>query len=543
MEALEIERQTDQTPLTSSSLGPAQGELAEAQHLFDDPDHRFDGAFACSIDRFAQRRLELVGHLDLGTGLLRWGFGERGEPLLPTGMMGITTRGNVGLDAPFLTRRQGCRAKIPGIQRRRLGRADGGWDRCQRRFGFLRVIGMIGKSTSHDEQTLLIHSNLRVIILLKAGVRRIFHDARLRVREVVLVTIARSGGWRARWATTWTTPHRALSLRALRQFGLILGLLGCHPLLGTGFQHRFGLRQPCQAVLPSGNLLAYHQPIRHLWLVELFTQGEELLDLRSKLGLQLPQTFVADRFALGGIGMHFGPIQTDRAQLQHTRLLGKQEHLHEQLLQLGQEGAPKGGQCIMVGMQIACDEAKGHRLIGGTLNLARTEHSGGIAIQQQAQQHFGGIWFPTAWPILGIQRREVQLRYTVYYEARQMLGRQTVTQAHRQIERLIIVHGFKSSLHAHQYTMTAMGTPASLRQAARATFIHECWRACQSSRFRQRHSTTDLWSYQPRAGGSTAIYSESGGATLDERYYRITGIRGCQRRLDTNHLYSISGAP
>src|SRR6266705_1496731 len=117
METLEIEGQTDQTPLTSSSLGPAQGELAKAEYLFDDADHRFDGAFACSIDRFAQRRLELVGHLDLGTGLLRWGFGERGEPLLPTGMMRITTRGDVGLDAPLLTRCQ-CRwAKIPGIQR------------------------------------------------------------------------------------------------------------------------------------------------------------------------------------------------------------------------------------------------------------------------------------------------------------------------------------------------------------------------------------------------------------------------------------------
>jgi hypothetical protein len=42
MEVLEIEGQTDQTPLTRSSLCATQGELAEAQHLFDDPDHRFD---------------------------------------------------------------------------------------------------------------------------------------------------------------------------------------------------------------------------------------------------------------------------------------------------------------------------------------------------------------------------------------------------------------------------------------------------------------------------------------------------------------------
>ena len=55
MEALEIEGQTDQAPLASGGQFTAQGELAEAQHLLDDADHQFDGAFACPVDRFAQR--------------------------------------------------------------------------------------------------------------------------------------------------------------------------------------------------------------------------------------------------------------------------------------------------------------------------------------------------------------------------------------------------------------------------------------------------------------------------------------------------------
>jgi hypothetical protein len=59
----------------------------------------------------------------------------------------------------------------------------------------------------------------------------------------------------------------------------------------------------------------------------------------------------------------------------------EQEHLHEEFLQFRQEGAPKHRKRIVVGMQIARDEAKGHYLIGSTLNLARTEHPGGIAIQ------------------------------------------------------------------------------------------------------------------------------------------------------------------
>src|SRR5439155_22644215 len=64
MEALEIESQTDQTPLASRRLDPAQGELAEADHLLDNPDHRFNRVLACHVDRFAHCRLELVGHLE-----------------------------------------------------------------------------------------------------------------------------------------------------------------------------------------------------------------------------------------------------------------------------------------------------------------------------------------------------------------------------------------------------------------------------------------------------------------------------------------------
>src|SRR5438128_2595028 len=100
-------------------------------------------------------------------------------------------------------------------------------------------------------------------------------------------------------------------------------------------------------------------------------------------------------------------------------------------------------------MQIACDEAKWHGLIGGTLNLARAEHSCSIAIEQQAQQHFWCVGFPTTRPIAGIQRREVKQGHTVHHETGQMVRRQTVPQAYCQIQRLVIVHGFECSFHAH----------------------------------------------------------------------------------------------
>jgi len=58
--------------------------------------------------------------------------------------------------------------------------------------------------------------------------------------------------------------------------------------------------------------------------------------------------------------------------------------LHEQVLQFGQKRASKRRQRIVVGMLVAGDEAEGHRLIGGPLDLARTEHTRRIAIEKQA---------------------------------------------------------------------------------------------------------------------------------------------------------------
>src|SRR5260221_6352800 len=103
MEALEIEGQTDQTPLASRRPFPAQGELAEAEHLLDDADHRFDDPFARAVDGFAQGGSELVGHLDLGTRLFLRPVGQWRQTLAAAGMMGIATSGVVVLDTPLLT--------------------------------------------------------------------------------------------------------------------------------------------------------------------------------------------------------------------------------------------------------------------------------------------------------------------------------------------------------------------------------------------------------------------------------------------------------
>jgi hypothetical protein len=57
MHALEIESKADQVPLAIGFGLTAQGELTEAQDLFDDADDGFDGALASAIDELAQNWL------------------------------------------------------------------------------------------------------------------------------------------------------------------------------------------------------------------------------------------------------------------------------------------------------------------------------------------------------------------------------------------------------------------------------------------------------------------------------------------------------
>src|SRR6266550_9155101 len=123
-------------------------------------------------------------------------------------------------------------------------------------------------------------------------------------------------------------------------------------------------------------------------------------------------------------------------------------------------------------MQIACDETKWDAFMGRTLHLARTEDSGGIAIEQQTQQHFRRIRRPTPCSIPSIQAREVKLCHTVDDEAGQMARRQTVSQPDFQLQRLLIVGPFKFSAH----TSSLLGPPNqaalfSLRQTARKRSI------------------------------------------------------------------------
>ena len=102
MHALEIERQADQAPFSCGRPQTAQRELAEAQDFLDDPDHGFYGAFAQTIDPFANLSLQFMGHLFFGTGFFARRLGQFGQEGAPVFVVRLTTGGDIGFYFSFL---------------------------------------------------------------------------------------------------------------------------------------------------------------------------------------------------------------------------------------------------------------------------------------------------------------------------------------------------------------------------------------------------------------------------------------------------------
>ena len=283
--------------------------------------------------------------------------------------------------------------------------------------------------------------------MVETRVSRVLHQARVGVRKIILVAVTQAGCRRRKRTPAGTPPRRPRPLRAARPL-LLIGLLFQRiPFPRPLLQHGLGLSQSRQAVRATRDLILDDQPVGALTLIQPLRPCEQLLHRGAHLRLALQQPRVAHGFALGGVGVEFGPVQADGAQGQHARLCGQHKHLDEQRFERGQEGAPKGGQRIVVGVQVASNVAKRHRLVGRALDRARPEYAGGITIEQQAQQHRGGVGFPATGAILRLQQGAIKQVAAIHHEAGQVLGRQTLAQAHRQIKRRLVIHGFEGSTH------------------------------------------------------------------------------------------------
>jgi len=268
-------------------------------------------------------------------------------------------------------------------------------------------------------------------------------------------------------------PRRALLLSPLGHRFLIRGPLQGLSLTGSLLKYRLRCRQVSQSVLPPRDLVAHDHPVGPFARVRPLRQREQLLDLGTQLRLDLLQPFVADRLALGGVGVDLGPIQAERAQREHARFLRQQQHLHEQVLEVRQKGGAEGRDGVVVGVPVAGDVAKRHRLIRRALDRARPEHARRVPIEEQGEEPFGRIGLTATRSVAGVERREVKQGHAIHHEAGQMVRRQAVAQAHRQVKRRVVVHGLECSTHASYCTTTHGAESPLLSDKLLATRYHE----------------------------------------------------------------------
>ena len=118
------------------------------------------------------------------------------------------------------------------------------------------------------------------------------------------------------------------------------------------------------------------------------------------------------------------PIQRYVAQLQAFHLARQHQHLHEQRLDLPQEAPPEGGDAVVVGLGVGGNEAKRHRVVASTLDLAAGVHPGGVAVDEQAQQHRRAVRSAAASRVLPNQLAQVQLIEHLHDKTGQVILRQ-----------------------------------------------------------------------------------------------------------------------
>lgn len=115
----------------------------------------------------------------------------------------------------------------------------------------------------------------------------------------------------------------------------------------------------------------------------------------------------------------------------------------------------------MIGMQPAREVAKGDALVGRFLELARTEQSRSIPVEQQAQENFRGDRFSANGRIPHVKLAQIQLGEDIDHKARQVLGRQRFGQADGLVQDFFVIRGLEFSAHARSLPFNCLGFSAS----------------------------------------------------------------------------------
>jgi hypothetical protein len=145
---------------------------------------------------------------------------------------------------------------------------------------------------------------------------------------------------------------------------------------------------------------------------------------------------------------------------QQLQLAGQLQQLHEQRLQLRKEAPAEGGNGVVVRVGVGGEIPEGHRVVGGPFDLPAGKHAGGIAVEQQRQQHPRMVRLGAATPVGRLQRTQVQVLHRVGHKPRQVVFRKPLL--HRRWEqkrRLAIRHDETTAHHSSRVRCTE---PASV---------------------------------------------------------------------------------
>ena len=116
-----------------------------------------------------------------------------GEIAFPVSMMGFASGSDVGFNAALLDLWHRVRAPVAVIQGNRGGDAEFVRNAIQGGECLIVVGGMIGQPLPHDQIAGLIDCHLDIVMLIKALIAAVFHDAGVGVSEVVLIPVVGSG--------------------------------------------------------------------------------------------------------------------------------------------------------------------------------------------------------------------------------------------------------------------------------------------------------------------------------------------------------------
>ena len=140
------------------------------------------------------------------------------------------------------------------------------------------------------------------------------------------------------------------------------------------------LRQP--ALAPGQSVGDFEARFRRAFglLRELHERVHFLFDPR----LELFRVGVADRLVLRGVGLDFGAVHRDVANVEDSYFRRRQQHLPEKVFDVIFEPIAQRIDGVVVGVQVPGDEAKDNQIKRRPLYLSGAEYPGRIGIEQEA---------------------------------------------------------------------------------------------------------------------------------------------------------------